>query len=75
VDLPCEVTGAPARRRSRIKYSKMPSTKKTRSLGHGSSSYKTHDSSLYASSFAVMVIFAFNTFETGQPFSAASAYF
>jgi hypothetical protein len=26
-------------------------------------------------SFAVMVIFAFNTLETGQPFSAASAYF
>jgi hypothetical protein len=27
------------------------------------------------SSFAVIVIFAFNTFDTGQPFSAASAYF
>jgi hypothetical protein len=26
-------------------------------------------------SFAVIEIFAFNTFETGQPFSAASAYF
>src|SRR5215470_934918 len=27
------------------------------------------------SSFAFIVIFAFNTFETGHPFSAASAYF
>jgi len=27
------------------------------------------------SSFAFIVIFAFNTFDTGQPFSAASAYF
>jgi hypothetical protein len=27
------------------------------------------------SSFAVIVIFAFNTFDTGHPFSAASAYF
>ncbi len=27
------------------------------------------------SSFAVIVIFAFSTFDTGQPFSAASAYF
>ena len=27
------------------------------------------------SSFALIVIFAFNTFETGHPFSAASAYF
>ena len=26
-------------------------------------------------SFAVIEIFAFNTFDTGQPFSAASAYF
>src|ERR1700691_2887297 len=26
-------------------------------------------------SFAVIVIFAFNTFDTGHPFSAASAYF
>ena len=26
-------------------------------------------------SFAVMEIFAFSTFDTGQPFSAASAYF
>jgi len=26
-------------------------------------------------SLAVMEIFAFNTFDTGQPFSAASAYF
>jgi hypothetical protein len=26
-------------------------------------------------SFAVIEIFAFSTFETGQPFSAASAYF
>jgi hypothetical protein len=25
--------------------------------------------------FAVIVIFAFSTFDTGQPFSAASAYF
>ncbi len=29
----------------------------------------------YPSSFAVIVIFAFSTFDTGQPFSAASAYF
>jgi len=27
------------------------------------------------SSFAFIVIFAFNTFDTGHPFSAASAYF
>jgi hypothetical protein len=27
------------------------------------------------SSFAVIVIFAFSTFDTGHPFSAASAYF
>jgi hypothetical protein len=27
------------------------------------------------SNFAVIVIFAFSTFDTGQPFSAASAYF
>jgi hypothetical protein len=26
-------------------------------------------------SFAVIEIFAFSTFDTGQPFSAASAYF
>jgi hypothetical protein len=26
-------------------------------------------------SFALIVIFAFNTFDTGHPFSAASAYF
>ena len=31
-------------------------------------------SSIY-SSFAFIVIFAFSTLETGQPFSAASAYF
>src|SRR5215831_14014054 len=30
---------------------------------------------LHYSSFAFIVIFAFNTFDTGQPFSAASAYF
>jgi len=27
------------------------------------------------SNFAVIVIFAFSTFDTGHPFSAASAYF
>jgi hypothetical protein len=27
------------------------------------------------SSFAIIVIFAFSTFDTGHPFSAASAYF
>jgi hypothetical protein len=31
--------------------------------------------SLPYSSFAFIVIFAFSTFETGHPFSAASAYF
>src|SRR5215831_13714859 len=30
---------------------------------------------LHYSSFAFIVIFAFRTFDTGQPFSAASAYF
>jgi hypothetical protein len=29
----------------------------------------------YPSNFAVMEIFAFNTFDTGHPFSAASANF
>src|ERR1700751_1593892 len=31
--------------------------------------------SAYCSSFAVIEIFAFKTLDTGQPFSAASAYF
>ena len=30
---------------------------------------------VHPSSFAVIEIFAFSTFDTGQPFSAASAYF
>jgi len=39
-----------------------------------STRHRTHRLSPYPS-FAVMEIFAFSTFDTGQPFSAASAYF
>src|ERR1035437_7329805 len=36
---------------------------------------RTPEAVVVYSSFALIVIFAFNTFDTGHPFSAASAYF
>jgi hypothetical protein len=38
-------------------------------------SWKSTSNDRFYSSFAFIVIFAFSTFDTGQPFSAASAYF
>jgi hypothetical protein len=43
-------------------------------VGQSPSAIRRARSTTYPS-FAVIEIFAFNTFDTGQPFSAASAYF
>jgi hypothetical protein len=43
--------------------------------GDVASNVSTESTTLPYSSFAVIVIFAFRTFDTGQPFSAASAHF